>query len=73
MQIEPISAFEFQLLVHDRDRFLAFDIQVSKLKFLMEALLIGGLQQARSENTVDFDRGSDNCVGYFIIGHRKRR
>ena len=40
-KIEPISAFQFRLLVNNRNGFLAFDSQVPELKLMEEAFFIG--------------------------------
>ena len=39
---------------------------------MAKAFLIGGLEQAWTEVAVDFDGGTDNFVGEFVVGHEGR-
>jgi hypothetical protein len=65
-EVDTISTIELQALVHDRQRYLHSERNLTQAEFITETLDIGRFQQAWAKGAVHLDRGSDNGLGDFV-------
>lgn len=59
-------AFDDGVFVDDGDLDLGLGVDVSDVELVQECLLVDGFQQARSEFSVDLDRGTDHIVSELL-------
>tara|TARA_A100000171_G_scaffold52568_1_gene71627 strand:+ start:2550 stop:3029 length:480 start_codon:yes stop_codon:yes gene_type:complete len=64
-QIDAL-AFDDGVFVDDGDLDLGLGVDVSEVEFVQQCLLVDGFEQARSEFSVDLDRGTDHIVSELL-------
>ena len=64
-KIETCFAHLFSLVSH-ADGYLARKRNVAQRQFHAQRFLVDGLQEARTEKAVHFDRGTDDTVGQVV-------
>jgi hypothetical protein len=68
-EIHAITAFKLHVFVNYRRGLLPFKCDSAKYKLASQALFIGGFKQAGAEESVNLDRGTDDCVREVVVGH----
>lgn len=66
-QVEPIATIQLDAFVIDREWQLSLKRNSPQVQFVAKALLVGRLQQARTERTMYFDRGANDPLSEVLI------
>ena len=71
-EVQPISEFEFLIVVDHRQADLRGDFQTAFSKFVGKTRRVGALEEPGAEARMNFHRSINNCAGDTVYGKRRR-
>lgn len=68
-QMDPISALEFDVFVHQREQLLPFEWYPSQAELSCQTLLVCRFKQTRTQHAMNFHRRADDFVCQLRVIH----